>query len=250
MSVSFYFKNIEPTEGLKTHANEKLDKIKERFHHVEGIDVRFSIERQNQICEITVRADSTVFHIEKKEKDLYAAIDLAVDTLNYQVDKYHKKIDSRNTPEDVGQVLPSFQVAPKSEEIVINIYDAPIKPMDDIEAILQIRTHKYRFLMYHGENQKKYSLCFMRPDGNYSIIKPAGDIGQYEETVAKMKDNNELDKISVSLYPLSLLTVPEAVEQLRENNLEYFAFVNEESKRMNVLFLSKNDSLGIKKPAI
>ncbi|MDH5721313.1 MAG: ribosome-associated translation inhibitor RaiA [Spirochaetia bacterium] len=251
MSVSFYFKNLEPTEGIKEHTSEKLEKVRERFHHVEGIDVRFSLERQNQICEITVRADSTVFHVEKSEKDLYAAIDLALDTLSTQVDKYHKKIDSRtlNSDEEAAQILPSFQTAAHSEETVINIYDAPVKPMDDFEAALQMQLHKYRFLMYHEADKKKYSLCFLRPDGNYSIIKPTETLGQYEENIFKFK-NNKLEKLSVSLYPLSLFTIPEAVEQIRESNHEYLAFVNEESRRMNVLFYAKSGQLGLKRPVI
>ena len=247
MDIAYYFKNLEPTDAIKQYCSEKLTKLKDRFHHIEAVDVRFNLVRQNQVCELTVHADSTVFHVTKQDKDLYASIDLATETLNTQVDKYHKKLDGRSSSRNAADIIPSFiQAAPK-EEVTIHVYEAPPKPMTDTEAILQLQNEKFRFHMFHHIEEKRYSLVLPRPDGNYSIIAPTKELGVYNEKVVSMKES-ELSEISFALYPLSILTIPEAVDQWRENNLEYFAFVNEESRRMNVLFYSKNGELALKKP--
>lgn len=250
MNIAYYFKNLEPTDALKEYTAEKLEKVRERLHHIQGIDARFSIERQNQIFEVTIHADSHVFHLKKQDKDMYAAIDLTINALNNQIDKYHKKLDERqSTAIDPRDMVPEFQAKPEEEETIVQIYDASPKPMDDVEALLQMKAGNLKFLMFRHNNDKRSSLIMKRPDGNYSIIKPRQEAGQYEEHVTRIKGNITTE-ISVSLYPMSQLTVTEAIEKLREENLEFIAFVNEESRRMNVMFHAKNGELAIKRPAV
>ncbi|MDH4262065.1 MAG: ribosome-associated translation inhibitor RaiA [Spirochaetia bacterium] len=244
MNIAFYFKNLEPTDAIKEYCKEKVGKIKDRLHHIEAVDVRFKLLRQNQVCEITVHADATVFHVQKQDKDLYASIDAAVDILNIQIDKYHKKIGEKST---AFEAMPTRENELSKEDHTIQVYQAPVKPMTDLEAILQLQSEKFKFHMYHHIEEKRYSMVFARPDGNYSLISPTKELGQYEEKIVKMKENS-LKDISYSLYPLSILSVSEAIEQRNENNLEYLAFVNEESRRLNVLFISKNGELALKKP--
>jgi putative sigma-54 modulation protein len=245
MNIAFYFKNLDPTEAIKEYCNDKIGKIQDRLHHIEAVDVRFKLLRQNQVCEITVHADATVFHVQKQDKDLYAAIDATVDILNTQIDKYHKKIDEKAV---AAEVLPIRDHQLSKDEFTISIYEAPVKPMTDIEAILQLQTEKFKFHMFHHIEEKRYSMVFARPDGNYSLISPTKELGQYEEKVVKYREN-ELKDVSFALYPVSIMSVSEAIEQLGDNHLEYLAFVNEESRRLNILFISKNGELAIKKPA-
>lgn len=247
MNVSYYFKNLEATEALKNYAQEKLEKLKSRLHHIEGIDVRFALERQNQIFEVTIHADSRVFHLKKIDKDLYAAIDNAIAALNKQIDRYHKKIDEKSAfvVEDILPKVEGGEINPED----IQVYDAPIKPMDDYEAILQLKANRYRFFMYHKANSERYSVVMVRPDGKYSVISPLGEPGNYQEAVVRL-DNGQLQKIHISLYPMAKLTIPEAVDKLLEDNLEYLVFVNEETMRMNVLFRDKKGSLFIQRPAV
>jgi putative sigma-54 modulation protein len=244
MNIAFYFKNLEPTDAIKEYCKEKIGKIKDRLHHIEAVDVRFKLLRQNQVCEITVHGDATVFHVQKQDKDLYASIDAAVDILNIQMDRYHKKIGEKST---AFEIMPTRENALSKEDHTIHVYQAPVKPMTDLEAILQLQNEKFKFHMYHHIEEKRYSMVFARPDGNYSLISPTKELGQYEEKIVKMKDNS-LKDVAYSLYPLSILSVSEAIEQRNESNLEYLAFVNEESRRLNILFISKNGELALKKP--
>ena len=95
MEVSYYFKNLPPTDAIKAYTSKKIEKLKERLHHIEGIDVRFSLERQNQFFEITVHGDATVFHLKKSDKDLYAAIDNALDVLNTRSINTARKLERK-----------------------------------------------------------------------------------------------------------------------------------------------------------
>jgi len=246
MNISYYFKNLDSSDAMKEYASEKLNKLQERLHHIEGVDVRFKLMRQNQVCEITVHGDATVFHVNKQDKDMYAAIDLASDILNTQIDKYHKKVEGHRSDSALA-ILPLALKANTPEEMTIHVYDAPAKPMTDEEAILQLQSEKFKFHMYHHADEKKYSLVFARPDGNFSIISPTKELGQYQEKVVQYR-HGEMKEISFSLYPLTVQSPSESIEALQENHLEYLAFVNEDTKRMNVLFLGKHGELAIKRP--
>ena len=247
MEIAYYFKYIDSSDAIKSYVSEKLDKLDSRFHHVEGVDSRFEVERQNQIFELTVHADARVFHIKKADKDLYAAIDTALDALNKQVDRHHKKTDDRS-PEP-----PPFEPAIEKEgyefETTIHVFNAQAKPMDDLEAVLQLQAQNFRFLMYHTSDERRYSLLFHRPDGNYSIIKPTAEAGSYEEHVYSWSGGS-LSELSVSLYPMVKNTISDAVSRLRETQADFLAFVNEESSRMNILFSTKNGEIVLQKPAV
>lgn len=248
MNINYYFKNIEATEALKDYASEKAEKVRERLHHIEGIDVRFSVERQNQSFEISIHADSTVFHIKKTEKDMYAAMDKAVDVLNKQIDRYNKKNAEKSSGINTLQVLPVFESTEDNELESISVFKAPLKPMDNLEAALQLKANRYRFMMYLQINEQKYSVIMARPDGNYSVISPIDQGEKYQETVFKIS-KNQLTPISEALYPMSKLTIPEARERLDENNLDFLVFVNEEYSQLNLLFHGRHGDLVLKRPA-
>jgi putative sigma-54 modulation protein len=247
MEIAYYFKNLPPTDAIKQYASKKIEKLKERLHHIEGIDVRFSLERQNQFFEITVRGDSTVFHLKKSDKDLYAAIDNALDVLNNQIDKYRKKLEEK-TALARDLFLPTAHERAIPEETLIDVREAEIKPMDDYEAILQLRSKKYRFLMYHHADSTRYGLVTTRNDGNYSIVMPAAEGEGFIETVVRLQ-NNKLEKLAEAVYPVSKFTVAEALDALNESNLDFLAFVNEETGRLNVIFHANGGGIMIKRPA-
>lgn len=247
MEIAYYFKNLPPTDAIKAYATKKIDKLKERLHHIEGIDVRFSLERQNQFFEITVHGDATVFHLKKSDKDLYAAIDNALDVLNNQIDKYRKKFEEK-TSEVKEKFLPTSDERAVEDETEIEVRDAEIKPMDDLEAVLQLRSKKFRFLMYHHADEKNYGLATARNDGNYSIVMPSAGGGGFVEMVARF-NSGKLEKLSESIYPVSKFTVAEALDVLNEANLEYLAFVNEDTGRLNVIFHAQGGGIMIKRPA-
>ncbi len=247
MKVAYYFKNIEPTEAIKDYIDEKMAKLDSRFHHVEGADARLGVIRQNQFFEITIHADSTVFHIKKTNKDMYAAIDSCVDALQKQVDRHHKK-NERVTAEP-HPMSPALDLPDEAVEATIHVHDAPAKPMSDTEAILQLQAQKFRFLMFHHSNEKRYSFLFIRPDGNYSVISPTSELGQYEERVVTLVES-ELKTIAVSLYPMSTMTHGDAVDKLRESMTDFLVFVNEATRRMNLIFLGKHGELVIQRPPV
>ena len=91
MEISYYFKNLEPSDAIKEYIQEKVGRLDKRFQHIESVDARMAVQKKDQIFELTIHADSKVFHVKKDDKNLYAAIDIGSDALSKQVDRFHKK---------------------------------------------------------------------------------------------------------------------------------------------------------------
>ena len=253
MNISFYFKNLDPTQAVKSYTAKKLAKIEKLVHHSEGIDARFFLLKKEHICEITIHADNKVFHVKKADKNMYVSIDLVIHALQKAIDRYHKKKKTSHEEENINSHLPVFEKKEKPlEEVEISIFEVPHKPMYHQEAFLQLREHRYKFMMYRNMNTitKRFSLLFLRPDGNYSVVSPSYKLREYNETIYREDySNSEFKKISSSKYPMSSWTIYQAIGILHQNQSDYLAFVNQDTSKMNILFHSRSGNLILKKPA-
>ena len=83
--------HVELTDALKAHVEEKLSHLKTAVDHVLDVHVVLSVEKRRHICEVTVHAEGDTLHAKAVEEDLYAAIDVVVDKLNRQLERYRAK---------------------------------------------------------------------------------------------------------------------------------------------------------------
>lgn len=91
MNITMTFRHIPPTEALKNHVEEKLEKFKKYLIRPIEAHVILEVEKFRHRCEIVLKARD--YHAEAMEtsNDLYASIDGAVHKLERQVKK-HKEI--------------------------------------------------------------------------------------------------------------------------------------------------------------
>ena len=91
MNITLTFRHIPPTDALKAHVEDKLEKFKKYLIRPIEAHVILAVEKFRQQCEIVLAARD--FHAQAVETshDLYASIDGAVHKLERQVKK-HKEI--------------------------------------------------------------------------------------------------------------------------------------------------------------
>ena len=247
MNINFYFKHLEPTDALKQYVDNKLEHIKKVFHHIDAIDARFSILKKNHIFELTVHADASVFHIQKENPDMYAAIDQTIDALHIAGDKHHKKI-ARAQSRDIVHHLPKSFKEDIEPEISISIFEADDKPLTDAEAIMTLQNQKYIFLLYFGLDTRTYSVVFSRPDGKYSILCGDGDKNPYTEKIIVENPHDVFTILSSTAAEMNPMEVSEAAKMLYKNHLHFLAFINKETGLINILFESHDKDIILKRP--
>lgn len=85
MEVSFTFRQVEPSEGVKNYAREKLAKLQKFLRTPLTADVILSMERHLHTVEVTVHGDGNRFAGTHQSEDMYASIDLVIDKIDRQI---------------------------------------------------------------------------------------------------------------------------------------------------------------------
>lgn len=85
MDVSFTFRQVEPSEGVKNYAREKLAKMQKYLRTPLNADVILSMERHLHTVEVLVHGDGHRFAGTHQSEDMYASIDLVIDKIDRQL---------------------------------------------------------------------------------------------------------------------------------------------------------------------
>lgn len=92
MTLTFTGRHLELTDGLKTHAEEKMKHLESHFDKATSADIILSLEKTRQIAEATLHIPHHPnFHASAETEDMYASIDLMVKKLETQIQRHKEK---------------------------------------------------------------------------------------------------------------------------------------------------------------
>ena len=92
MHISVTFKNIDSSDALKSHTQEKFDRLDKMFDKPADAYMVISVEKLHNIAEIHLNCDKIKIHAkENTENNMYAAIDALYDKVKLQIRKYKDK---------------------------------------------------------------------------------------------------------------------------------------------------------------
>lgn len=102
MSLHLNFRNIESTQAIKKHIEEKADKLKKFVNYPMEVHVMLSVEKTLQCVEITCRAEHKDFVATAKSKNLYESIDVCCHKIESQLKKEREKKKGHNAAHKVA----------------------------------------------------------------------------------------------------------------------------------------------------
>lgn len=91
MNLTITGHHIEVTPALRDYVSSKVEKVIKHFDHVTSVHVILSVEKLVQKAEITLHVKGKDIYADASDTDLYAAIDILIDKLDRQVQKYKGK---------------------------------------------------------------------------------------------------------------------------------------------------------------
>jgi len=173
MKVKISGKNIAVTDALKDYAQKKVGKIGKFFEGDVEAQVTINVEKDRHIVEVTIPVNGMILRGETETHDMYSSIDLVVEKIEKQIDKYKAKIgrNLRITPiKFLGDNL-------KDEEHpeVVKVKRFAIKPMDVEEAIMQMDLLGHDFFVFLNADTNETNVVYRRRDGKYGLIEPELD---------------------------------------------------------------------------
>ncbi|MGD9193927.1 MAG: ribosome-associated translation inhibitor RaiA, partial [Desulfobacterales bacterium] len=92
MQTSVTFKNLDPSENLKSYVSDKLDRFDKFLDNPAEANVVLSVEKFRHIAEINIGGDRLTIIGKEETDDMYSAIDMVLDKLEKQIKKNKQKI--------------------------------------------------------------------------------------------------------------------------------------------------------------
>ena len=102
MNLQISGHHIEVTPALHDYVTSKLERVTRHFDNLIGVNVILSVDKLKQIAEVTVHLRGKDVYVEAEDADLYAAIDLLVDKLDRQIQKYKQKAQNHHRGEKIA----------------------------------------------------------------------------------------------------------------------------------------------------
>lgn len=102
MNLKISGHHIEVTPAIREYVDGKLERVTRHFDNVIDVVVILSVEKLKQKAEVTVHLSGKDVYVEAIDEDLYAAVDILVDKLERQVQKYKQKLQDHHRGEVIG----------------------------------------------------------------------------------------------------------------------------------------------------
>ena len=173
MKIKITGKELKITEAINDYVEKKLDRIDKYFEEAEA-EVTLRTEKQEQIAEIYVLANSEKYRAVTEDKDLYASIDKDIDILEGQIRKAKTKRDKMMKDASIKtmETLDANDIEIKDEIIKTSYYE--IKPMLPEDAVLKLKEKPtHNFLAFINVETGKVNVIHKLKDGkNYGLVEP------------------------------------------------------------------------------
>ena len=92
MEFNILGKNIEVTDGIREHVEDKLGKLEKYFAPDTRVNVTLSVEKDRQKIEVTIPVKGNIIRSEQVSNDMYVSIDLVEEIIERQLKKYKNKL--------------------------------------------------------------------------------------------------------------------------------------------------------------
>ena len=176
MQTSVTFKNLNPSDHLKSYVGDKLDRFDRFLDNPAEANVVLAVEKFRHIAEINISGDRLSINGKEETVDMYSAIDMVLDKLEKQIKKNKEKIrERRSASKNRNRSMLDEVSNPPDEDIErqIKIRNIEYKPMDIEEAVLQMDLIEDNFLVFTNARSDQINVLYRRRDGHYGLIQPS-----------------------------------------------------------------------------
>ena len=178
MKFVFTDKKVNLPNKVHAYAEKKVGKLDRYFKADAEAAIVFSVEKDRNNVELTVRSGSTIIRVSESTSDMFATIDAAVSSVERQLRKNKARLEKRlrqgaferSVDEEISTFVPD---GPEEGEYnLVRSKRFPIKPMTRDEAILQMNLLNHSFFAFKNEDAGgAFAVVYRRNDGGYGLIE-------------------------------------------------------------------------------
>ena len=177
MKFQYSEKKVALPEKVHAYAEKKVMKLARFFEDGAEALVVFSVEKNQNIVELTVHGAGTWFRAHESTSDMFASIDAAVGTIEGQIRKNKTRLARRLRQDAFTRTVEETSFAPEPAEDDLSIAKKKsfyFRPMTREEAVLQMNLLEHSFFAFRDEdNGGSFAVVYRRNDGGYGLIDDA-----------------------------------------------------------------------------
>lgn len=188
-------RNIEITDAIKNYIMEKFTKL-ERFNiRIIDVVVVMEVQRFNHRVDIMLKGNNILIKAHAVTEDMYGSIEQAVQKVQNQIRRYHRKITDHQTRAgsvidvavDVYQSSRQEQLdeinseieeenqrrlsAPFNGHAILKKEKLTLRTLTTEEALLKMELTGDSFLIFKGEEDRLTKVIYRLEDGNLGIVE-------------------------------------------------------------------------------
>lgn len=187
MSITISGRNLDVTSALKSHVEEKFDRLRSHFETDINADVVLSVEKHRHIADVTMHVNGLHVHGRESTGDMYSSVDDVINKLEKQIRKYKSRITSaqhrhrmplHEVEHHVLELTESLEMEPEVEAAVASAHRVidretmEVTPLTVDEAVLQLELRDYDFLVFSNSESGKVNVLYKRGGDHYGLIVP------------------------------------------------------------------------------
>lgn len=171
MNIIIRGKHIEVTDALKSYVTRRVSKLEKFSDDFMDVQVTLLVERGRHRVEVTAPIHGIILRGEEETGDMYASIDLVLDKLERQIEKYRTRINKRIRTKVIKEQEPeAFEV--EEEHDLVRIKKFPAKPMSVDEALMQMNLIGHNFYVFRNDKTQEMNVVYKRKYGDYGLLEP------------------------------------------------------------------------------
>lgn len=188
MELKIHARNVDVTPRLQDHVEKKVNKLDRYLPNIQEVRVDLAIERRKQggdqcIAQLTVRNTRGVIlrSEDKRQPDIYAALDTALDRMYRQISRFKGKRKRRAggryqvTEEELALMEPlpldDFEEPEEEKLAIVRRKQIDLIPMSEEEAIDQMELLGHPWFVFYNAETAKAGVLYRRDDGNYGVLE-------------------------------------------------------------------------------
>ena len=177
MKFQFSEKKVKLPGNVHAYAEKKVMKLARYFEEDAEALIVFSVEKNRNNVELTVRGAYHVFRAHESTSDMFASIDAAVGTIEGQIRKNKTRLARRLRQDAFTRTVEATSFAQEEPEEtleIVRVKSFRIEPMSREEAVLQMNLLGHNFFAFRdADNGDCFAVVYRRNDGGYGIIDEA-----------------------------------------------------------------------------
>jgi putative sigma-54 modulation protein len=175
MQISVTFRQLEPSDALKSYVTERLKKFKRYLEGPLEAHVVLGLEKFRHLADITINSNGRLVKGREENADMYAAIDLVVDKIDMQLRKYRGKLREVKADRSRAPVAAPAELEESPALPPIRRLRVEVPPLELADAVELLQTEGNELVVFTNVNTGALSILFRRSDGGLALAEP--DLG-------------------------------------------------------------------------